>query len=776
MSRFGWGGDQWFDDNGKPLSRGKLYFYETGSSTPKATYSNSSLTTANTWPVVLDADGRQPDVFFGGAAKLVVQSAAGVQIDTSDPVYPVQSTVTVVVGAEAGVSVETWADLLLIESDTDFSICTMLGFHTPGDGGGGVFYWDSSSVATPDIGTIVQPTATVGAGRWLRIFDTSQINVKWFGAAGDGATDDTEAINLAIVAAFTDQGASNQFTHTLLIPPGEYSVSSVDLTDYRSGRNIVVMAYGVTFIGNTADAVVLDCLASRWLFIHGLIVYGDPANPPKHAIQIGPKGSEACGNNKFFEIQTQGEYTHGAFANYGSETTQYYSCRFVSIGQETTSHCFYGDGQTLMVPTSEYVTVTRVEDDPVSFTNNTFYGCEFRQQAGTAAPVWLSRTTGWLFDEGTYNLSYSLSNYLLWSTATSRHVGLTINGLHETRQTTPPSGPVTTGVAEVIKFFGDGTNSAIAGMKVRLNNPHASDYVFALENITDFTMELSELHIQMSGSDATLLMFKPYAGGDWDISGTIETNDSSKLNLSEISVFTGTISIDAYITLDSLPINGAYTLYSSDDATMRTYNVASITNAPWDVTPIVANALTVESGLVVVSAAVAETVTDIVSDIGTGLAAVTIRVTGLGSVEFVHDVNKIRNAGGVNLVLTANQVVQYTQVTDTVWIQTGGFRGVNSSPRWDQESVTANTLNVPASLVVIPTSAPESVTDIVSLVDGGLVTAIIRVLGSDPVTFVHDVNKIRNLSGANLVIASNQTVQYTQVDAVTWIQTGGKPA
>jgi len=684
--------------------------------------------------------------------------------------------VTVVVGDEAGVTVETWDDLMLIESDTDFSICTMLGFNEPGDGGGGVWYWDSTSTATVNIGTVVKPTATVGAGRWLRIFDGAQLNVKWFGARGDGTTDDTDAINLAIDAAFRPASSTVYFTNTLLIPPAVYSVSSVNMTDLRSGRNIVVLAYGATFEGNTADLVVLDCLASRWLWIHGLMVIGNSTTVPKHGIQIGSKGTEACGNNKFFEVQTNGEFVYGAFANYGSETTNYYSCRFVSTGQETTSHCYYGDGQTIMAPTSEYAVVTRLADDPVSFTNNTFYGCEFRQQAGLAVPVWLSRTTGWLFDEGTYNLSYSLSNYLLWSASDSRHIGLTINGLHETRGTAPPSGPTATGVVEVIRFIGDGTNSLITGMKVRLNNPHASDYVFALENIADFTMELSELHVQMAGADATLLMFKPHAGGDWAISGAIETDDSSKLNLSEIDVFTGTISMDAYSLLDSLPIGGAYTLYSSDDATMRTYNVASITNAPWDVTPIVANALTVESGLVVVSAAVAETVTDIVSDIGTGLAAVTIRVTGLGSVEFVHDVNKIRNAGGVNLVLTANQVVQYTQVTDTVWIQTGGFRGVNSSPRWDQESVTANTLNVPASLVVIPTSAPESVTDIVSLVDGGLVTAIIRVLGSDPVTFVHDVNKIRNLSGANLVIASNQTVQYTQVDAVTWIQTGGKPA
>jgi len=673
MSRFGWGGDQWFDDNGKPLSRGKLYFYETGSSTPKATYANSSLTTANTWPVVLDADGRQPDVFFGGAAKLVVQSAAGVQIDTSDPVYPVQSTVSVVVGSEAGVTVETWADLMLIESDTDFSICTMLGFNEPGDGGGGVWYWDSASTATVNIGTVVKPTATVGAGRWLRIFDNAQINAKWFGAVGDGATDDTDAINAAITATLIDYAevdSAKFFTRTLLIPPGEYSVSSVNLTDYRSGRNIVVMAYGVTFVGNTAGAVVLDCLASRWLWVHGLNVVGTSDDPPKHAIQVGPKGSEACGNNKFFEVQTHGEFAEGAFANYGSETTQYYSCRFINVGQEATSYCYYGDGQTLQVPTSEYVTVTRVEDDAVSFTNNAFYGCEFRQESGFCGAVFLSKTTGWLFDEGTYNLSYAFSNYLLWTTGTSRHIGLTIGGLHETRQTDPPEGPTTTGVLEVLRFFGDSTNSQISGLRVRLNNPHASDYVFALEDVGDFSMESVELNINLSASDAS--MFKPHSGGDWTITGDVATNDSAKLNFSEIENFCGIVNIDSIDNLDSYPADGAYTIFAADEKTLTTSNVVVTTNGQWEEVMPAAGVITVSSNRIVMTTPSPETVTDIVSDMGSGFATIIIRVVGPEAVTFEDDFNKIRNLSGANLVVGTNQTVQYAQVNDTVWIQVGG--------------------------------------------------------------------------------------------------------
>jgi len=86
VSRWGWGGDQHLDDNGKPLSRGKLYFYETGTSTAKATYSDAYQTVPNTWPIVLSASGRQGDVFFSGTARLVVLSADNVQLDESDPV------------------------------------------------------------------------------------------------------------------------------------------------------------------------------------------------------------------------------------------------------------------------------------------------------------------------------------------------------------------------------------------------------------------------------------------------------------------------------------------------------------------------------------------------------------------------------------------------------------------------------------------------------------------------------------------------------------------
>lgn len=48
---------RFFDANGNPLAGGKLYTYQAGTSTPIATYTDSSGGTPNTNPVILDANG-----------------------------------------------------------------------------------------------------------------------------------------------------------------------------------------------------------------------------------------------------------------------------------------------------------------------------------------------------------------------------------------------------------------------------------------------------------------------------------------------------------------------------------------------------------------------------------------------------------------------------------------------------------------------------------------------------------------------------------------------
>lgn len=60
LSIFGGVGAQFFDNNGNPLSGGRIYTYEAGTTTPLATYTSSAGTVSHTNPVVLDAAGRVP--------------------------------------------------------------------------------------------------------------------------------------------------------------------------------------------------------------------------------------------------------------------------------------------------------------------------------------------------------------------------------------------------------------------------------------------------------------------------------------------------------------------------------------------------------------------------------------------------------------------------------------------------------------------------------------------------------------------------------------------
>jgi hypothetical protein len=87
------------------------------------------------------------------------------------------------------------------------------GYYADGDGGGGDFYWDAVSVEADNGGTIFQATGTT-TGRWKRIY-SGAVNVKWFGAKGDGLTDDTITIQSAI--------AYNKDTY---IPDGTYMIKS----------------------------------------------------------------------------------------------------------------------------------------------------------------------------------------------------------------------------------------------------------------------------------------------------------------------------------------------------------------------------------------------------------------------------------------------------------------------------------------------------------------------------------------------------------------------
>ncbi|MEC5142042.1 hypothetical protein [Chitinophaga sp. 212800010-3] len=101
---------------------------------------------------------------------------------------------------------------LRASTGTPLELRNAAGYYTPGDGGGGDFYWDDQSQLPDNGGTIIQ--AGTAPGRWRRIYD-GPVHVKWFGAIGDGNTDDTTAIRNCLT-----------FSDDIYIDPGDYKITS----------------------------------------------------------------------------------------------------------------------------------------------------------------------------------------------------------------------------------------------------------------------------------------------------------------------------------------------------------------------------------------------------------------------------------------------------------------------------------------------------------------------------------------------------------------------
>lgn len=73
--------------DGRPIAGAKLYTYETGTSTPKAVFTDAGLSVAHANPVEADAAGRFPAMFAApGEYRTVLADAADAVIATDDPV------------------------------------------------------------------------------------------------------------------------------------------------------------------------------------------------------------------------------------------------------------------------------------------------------------------------------------------------------------------------------------------------------------------------------------------------------------------------------------------------------------------------------------------------------------------------------------------------------------------------------------------------------------------------------------------------------------------
>ena len=169
---------QFFDANGAPLSGGKLYTYAAGTTTPLASYTDYGGGTPNANPVILDSRG-EASVWLGtGMYKLVLKTSTDVEVWTADNL--------------------NGADTITVAS----TLATLAA------SGGSSLIGYASGVSSPITQTVQDKLRQL-------------VNVKDYGAKGDGTTDDTAAIQAAI-----DEMQGTGKGGIVYMPPGRYKITS----------------------------------------------------------------------------------------------------------------------------------------------------------------------------------------------------------------------------------------------------------------------------------------------------------------------------------------------------------------------------------------------------------------------------------------------------------------------------------------------------------------------------------------------------------------------
>jgi len=200
----------------------------------------------------------------------------------------------------------------------------------------------------------------VSKGVTIQNLFSGAVNVKQYGAVGDGIANDTAALNAAWVAV-SDGGV-------LTIPSGTYLISDTinwenkdNITIYGNKANIITKA-GSNFTGKAMVSLV----GLNYGHVDGLAVTSNLAiNLPAVGIALGRWDAGDGALNYYSNCNFSGAFTHSTFYDVGSECTTFVHCYFQSTTVKPVYYTSSIDDAALCVIT------------PVSNSRKAFYSCYF---------------------------------------------------------------------------------------------------------------------------------------------------------------------------------------------------------------------------------------------------------------------------------------------------------------------------------------------------------------------------------------------------------------
>lgn len=119
-------------------------------------------------------------------------------------------------------NVKTMADLATTKGSYPWQVVVVKGFYVPGDGGGGLQVWNDTATRAEIKGWNTKVTG-VTTGEWERVYTAGPLNVRWFGAHGDGATDDRVIVQTVInLSPYLPISAIQGRPVPVYLPTGDY--------------------------------------------------------------------------------------------------------------------------------------------------------------------------------------------------------------------------------------------------------------------------------------------------------------------------------------------------------------------------------------------------------------------------------------------------------------------------------------------------------------------------------------------------------------------------
>lgn len=185
------------DSNGNALTGGKLFTYAAGTVTKQTTYTDATGATPNANPIILNTRGEAAIWLNPSQSYKFVLSPSTDGDPPTNPIWTVDNISASGISTVAYAFATTTALIAAFPSGftlRDGTVAITSGRTVEGTGGA-TFYYNASDTTSADNSGTIRVDA---AGRRWYIVKTGFVNVLWFGAVGDGVTDDTAAFVAAL--------------------------------------------------------------------------------------------------------------------------------------------------------------------------------------------------------------------------------------------------------------------------------------------------------------------------------------------------------------------------------------------------------------------------------------------------------------------------------------------------------------------------------------------------------------------------------------------------